>query len=151
MSAETKKVLEMLAAGKISTEDAERLLDKISGATAATRATGSQSSATVTSTGGAATPSTPSAANAKRPRYLRIQVERPGREGTSIRVPIPFVRNGRHWMAILPERVSDKLREHGIDFCSLEAMSDEDFQRTLGQMNVDVESDGGKRVRIYCE
>jgi hypothetical protein len=148
MSAETKKVLEILAAGKISTEDAERLLDKISGATAATSATGSQSSAAATSTGGAAAPN---AANAKRPRYLRIQVERPGREGTSIRVPIPFVRNGRHWMAILPERVSDKLREHGIDFCSLEAMSDEDFQRTLGQMNVDVESDGGKRVRIYCE
>jgi hypothetical protein len=148
MSAETKKVLEMLAAGKISTEDAERLLDKISGATAATGATGSQSSATATSTGGAATPN---AANAKRPRYLRIQVERPGREGTSIRVPIPFVRSGRHWMAILPERVSDKLREHGFDFGSLEAMSDEDFQRTLGQMNVDIESDGGKRVRIYCE
>lgn len=148
MNEERKKILEMLAEGKITTADAERLLDKISGATAATGAAGSQSSATGTSTGGAAAPN---AANAKRSRYLRIQVERPGREDTSIRVPIPFVRNGRHWMAILPERVSDKLREHGIDFASLEAMSDEDFQRTLGQMNVDIESDGGKRVRIYCE
>ena len=30
MSLETRKVLEMLAAGKITSEDAERLLDKLS-------------------------------------------------------------------------------------------------------------------------
>lgn len=34
MSAETKKVLEMLAQGKISTEEAERLLEKLSGTSA---------------------------------------------------------------------------------------------------------------------
>src|SRR5579864_8549344 len=42
MSAETKKVLELLAAGKISPEDAERLLDKLTGAASSSEQSNSQ-------------------------------------------------------------------------------------------------------------
>ncbi|MGB6625647.1 MAG: hypothetical protein WBE43_12755, partial [Candidatus Acidiferrales bacterium] len=125
MSEERKKILEMLAAGKISSEDAERLLDKISSVASASGPAGSQSG---TAAAGA---SAGSATDTKRARFLRIQVERPGREGTSIRVPLSLVRGGRHWMAMLPQRVAEKLSEHGIDLGSLEAMNDQDFQRTL--------------------
>ncbi|MGH9864739.1 MAG: SHOCT-like domain-containing protein [Candidatus Acidiferrales bacterium] len=146
MSEERKKILEMLAQGKITADDAARLLDKISGAAFVSGTAGSQTGATA-----APAAASGSASEAKRSRYLRIQVERPGREDTNIRVPLSFVRGGRHWMAVLPNRVAEKLSEHGIDFASFEAMNDQDFQRTLDQMNIDIESDGGKKVRIFCE
>ncbi|HEV2287388.1 MAG TPA: hypothetical protein VGR81_00380 [Candidatus Acidoferrales bacterium] len=148
MSEERKKILEMLAEGKITSDDAARLLDKISGAAPATGTPASAANAVASSV---AYGTQANATDAKKPRFLRIQVERPGREGTSIRVPLSFVRGGRHWMAILPERVSEKLREHGIDFGSLDRMNDQDFQRKLDEMNVEIESESGKRVRIYCE
>lgn len=149
MSAETKKVLEMLAAGKISPEDAERLLDKLSSPAAQPDQAGSQAS-----------PGTSSAVpgnqpGAKRPRFLRIQVERPGRDGVDVRVPLALARGGRHWMAFLPVRVAEKLSEYGINFGSLDAMNDQDFQAAIAHMNdlmnVDIQGRNGKRVRVYAE
>lgn len=147
MSAETKKVLEMLAAGKISAEDAERLLDKLSGAAQANESgTTDAQNAARTSTGAQT-----AAQGAKRPRYLRIQVERPGRHEVNLRVPLSLARGGRHWMASLPSSVVEKLSEHGIDFGSLGAVSDEEFQAALDRINVDIQKGNGKKVRIYAE
>ncbi|HLW83353.1 MAG TPA: hypothetical protein VKS20_15045 [Candidatus Acidoferrales bacterium] len=149
MSAETKKVLEMLAAGKISTEDAERLLDKLSNGPAGQS---SQAGATnLQNASGTTAASTGAAAGGKRPKFLRIQVERPGREEVNVRVPLSVARGERHWMAFLPSRVAEKLSEHGIDFGSLDAMSDEEFQAALDRINVDIQKGNGKKVRIYAE
>lgn len=141
MSAETKKVLEMLATGKISQEDAERLLDKLSGAA---DAPGSQANSSSTSSGGIN-------AGASRPRYVRIEVERPGRDDVHVRVPISNMRGGAHWMAFLPVGVADRLSEFGIDFGCLDQMSDEQFRRAMDRISVDVQGRSGKRVRIYAE
>ena len=54
MSAETKKVLELLAAGKISPEDAERLLDKLTGAASSPEPSSSQTPGATTNPAGAA-------------------------------------------------------------------------------------------------
>jgi ParB-like chromosome segregation protein Spo0J len=148
MSAETKKVLEMLAAGKISAEDAERLLDKLSGAAAQATETGAQNSQTAAGSGAAAPGNAPAA---KRPKFLRIQVERPGREDVNVRVPLSVARGGRYWMAFLPVRVAEKLSEYGIDFASLDAMNDQDFQAAIDRINVDVQGRNGKRVHISAE
>lgn len=140
MSAETKKVLEMLAAGKISPEDAERLLDKLSGsgATAPTDAPNSQSA-----TGGAQ--------QAPRPRFLHIKVQRPDGRDTDVRLPLGAVRAGRHWAAFLPLRVADKLSECGIDFGALDVMNEQDFQAAIDRLNVRIQSHNGKNVHIYAE
>jgi hypothetical protein len=82
MSAERKRVLEMLAAGKITAEDAERLLDKLEGS--ASDQTGSKEK---TEEGSAAAP--------KKQRFLRIVVERPGQDRVNVRVPLSFTRTGR--------------------------------------------------------
>ncbi|MFZ0335814.1 MAG: hypothetical protein WAN10_12855 [Candidatus Acidiferrales bacterium] len=148
MSAETKKILEMLAAGKISQEDAERLLDKLSGAAAAPETSGSQTNSganpSAAAPGGAAS-------EPQRPRYIHIQVDRPGRDDVNVRVPISSVRGGAHWMAFLPLRVADKLSEYGIDLGCLDKMNDEQFRAAMDRINVDVQSRSGKRVRIYAE
>jgi hypothetical protein len=148
MSAETKKILEMLAAGKISQEDAERLLDKVSGAAAAPETSGHQANPGTNAT---SAPAGGSASEPQRPRYIHIQVDRPGRDDVNVRVPISSVRGGAHWMAFLPLRVADKLSEYGIDLGCLEKMNDEQFRKAMDRINVDVQSRSGKRVRIYAE
>lgn len=145
MSVETKKVLEMLAAGKISPEDAERLLDKLSGTAAQSESANSQ---TGTATNASAATNS---SGATRPRFLRIQVERPGREDVDVRVPLSVARGGKHWMAFLPTGVADRLNEYGINFGSLDEMNDAEFQAALDRINVDVMKGSGKRVRIYAE
>ncbi len=144
MSAETKKVLELLAAGKISHEDAERLLDKLTGTASSPGQSSSQ-------TGGTAANPAGGPCGSRRPRFIRVQVERPGREGVNVRVPLSCARGGRHWMAFLPTRVAEKLHEHGIDFGALDAMNDEDFQKAMERINVDIEGRSGRKVRIFAE
>src|SRR5690242_11986670 len=141
MSAETKKVLEMLATGKISQGDAERLLDKLSGGQSAQREGPSPQ------TSGAEIPAAGSATGAKRPRFLRIQVERPGRDNVDVRVPLSIARGGRHWMAFLPVGVAEKLNEYGVQFGALDAMSDQELRAALDRVNVDIAKSNGKRVR----
>lgn len=144
MSVETKKVLEMLAAGKISQADAERLLDKLSGGTSSTDAPGPQANGpSATGAGNSAAP--------QRPHYVHVQVERPGRDDVHVRVPISNMRGGAHWLAFLPLGVSEKLSEFGIDFGRLDTMSDEEFRSAMHRINVDVQGRSGKRVRIYAE
>lgn len=145
MSAETRKVLEMLAGGKISTEDAERLLDKLSSGTAQANRGNSQAAPEASPDAGAGNP------GARRPRFLHIQVQRPDGRDTDVRVPLGAVRCGRHWTAFLPLRVAEKLSEYGIDFGSLDAMSEQEFQAAIERMNIRIESHHGKNVHIYAE
>jgi len=148
MSAETKKVLELLAAGKISPEDAERLLDKLSDASAPTVEPAAANSQTAA---GARTDAQAAASGAKRPQYLRIHVERPGRDDVNVRVPLSLARGGRHWMAFLPTGVADRLNEYGVRFGSLAEMTDQELQAALDRLNVDIVKGNGKRVHIYAE
>ena len=147
MSAETKKVLEMLAEGKISQGDAERLLDKLSGALQS--ASGDAANRPAGAAGNTATVA--GATGAKRPRFLRIQVERPGRDNVDVRVPLSIARGGRHWMAFLPVSVAERLNEYGVQFGALDAMSDQELRAALDRVNVDIAKSNGKRVRIYAE
>jgi len=144
MSVETKQVLEMLKEGKISTEDAEKLLDKLSGSAA------SQASPSSSAAAGEPSTTNPSAAAGK-PRYLRIRVERPGRENVNMRIPLSLARAGIGWMALIPPRVSQRLAEQGIDLSELQGLKGEDIREALENTNIDVDRDDGRKVRIYCE
>jgi len=145
MSAETKQVLEMLKEGKISTEDAEKLLEKLggpptggSGKTSGGSAAGAESGASASRSAG-------------KPRYLRVQVERPGRENVNMRVPLSLARAGISWMALIPPRVYERLAEQGIDLSGLGELKGEDIRETLENMHIDVDRDDGRKVRIFCE
>lgn len=133
MSEETKKVLEMVAEGKISASDAERILEKLAGSA---------------QSGVAEKPE--SAESAKKPRFLRIVVDKPGQEQVNIRMPLSFTRTGASLLAVLPSRVSEKLAELGIDPSALGAKNGEDWAVALGNADINVEK-GDKKVRIFCE
>jgi len=141
MSLERSKVLEMLAGGKITAAEAEKLLDKL------------QASAAEASGGGNAS-GEKSAADSKKPRYLRIVVEEPGNEQVNVRVPLTFLRGSAKLWNILPERVTERLAEHGIGIAGIAALRGkvgEDLAGAIEDLNVDVEKPNGKKVRIFCE
>ena len=138
MFEERKKVLEMLAAGKITADEAERLLDKLSSA-AANPAPRSEP------------PPAPASPGNAKPKYLRIVVEQPGHEQVNMRVPLSLVGSGKSLLAIMPKRVNERLAEYGINAGTFTTLNSDDLGQTIRDLNVDVEKSNGKKVRIYCE
>ncbi len=137
MSVETRKVLEMLADGKITPEDAERLLDKL----AAVKEPGE---------GGAAeSQETPPAAGAR--KYLRIVVHDGMGKDVNMRVPLSFVRSGVGLIGVLPPRVAQKLTDKGFNLEALSGLRGDELNEALNELHVDIDSDDGKHVRIFCE
>ncbi len=138
MNEERKKVLEMLAAGKITAEEAERLLDKLAG-TASNSASSSEASPASGAPGAA------------KPKYLRIVVDAPGKDQVNMRVPLSLVGTGRRLLAVMPQRVSERLSEYGIDAGIFSVANCDNLEAAIRELNVDVERGNGKKVRIYCE
>ncbi len=133
MSEETKKVLEMLAEGKINAADAERLLDKLS--------------ATQDSTAKNGTATAKAAGPAAAKKFLRVLIERPGGDDVNVRVPLTFVRSGVKLAGVLPPRVLEKLHEEGID----PLLFTERTEEAIDEIHVDMETKSGKHIRVFCE
>jgi hypothetical protein len=134
MSQETKKVLEMLASGQITADDAERLLEKL-GASGPAPAAASEENA----------------APAQKPRFLRVVVDSPDRDQVNLRVPLAILRTGIKLLAVLPPKVNERLADEGIDLSALRDLPREELVEHLKDLHVDVDSKNGEKVRIFCE
>jgi hypothetical protein len=135
MSEETRKVLEMLSNGKVSVQEAEQLLQAVTASS--------------------------QAADDKKvePRYFRILVNKPAREGkkaeaVNIRVPMTVVRGGLRLGSLIPGMLAKTKIQLGngneldlskVTYTDLEAMI-----KDIGELSVDVD-DGDAQVRIRCE
>jgi hypothetical protein len=171
MSDESRRVLDLLSQGKITVDEADRLLAAIGSASGGSTATG-----TATADKGASTGEAP-------PKYLRITVTKsgswPGDDGeqprrasmwrghvgggrnreVSIRVPVALVRNGMRLGAMIPGLagggMQTRLRERGVevDLSKLDPAMIDQLVSEFGEMNIDVTSErGGKaQIRITCE
>jgi hypothetical protein len=136
MSQEIRKVLEMLASGQITAADAEKLLEKL----------GASGSAPATP---AASEEVPGAA--QKFRFLRVVVESPGRDQVNVRVPLAFIRAGMKLLGVIPPQASAKLAEKGIDLAALRELKDGQLVEELKNLHVDVDSENGEKVRVFCE
>jgi SHOCT-like domain len=136
MSEETKKILEMVAEGRISTDDAERLLNKLNAGAARSNIE-----------------ETLDAQNSKAqtPRFLRIAVDSPDRDQVNVRVPLAFLRSGIGLMGVLPPRVAERLADKGLDLSHLAGLKGQELIDALRALDVDIEAGDGKKVRICCE
>ena len=136
MSLETRKVLDMLAEGKITSADAEKLLEKLHAGS-----------------GGEDSPvETP--ARKEQARFLRIVVDEPGRKPVNIRMPLAFARAGLSFAGMLPRGVAEKLKERGIDVDQIRfhtGFGKDDNVEILKQLDLDIDKGDGKKVRIFCE
>lgn len=154
MSDYRREILEMLAAGKITADEAERLIAAFEGH-AASGSTGNGSAAA-------------SAAPAKpRPKYLRVQVEadesmtglKGGTTTVNVRVPMQLLRAGVRLAGLIPaqahEQLDEALSKHGIPI-TLSQIKPENLEELidhLEDLTVDVDGKDGNatKVRVFCE
>ena len=149
MSENRRQILQMLAEGKISAEEAERLISAAEGP----------------GTTKFSEPD-PATGTKSRPKYLRVQVdsEEPGgHEGptkVNVRVPMQLLRAGVKLASFIPaqalHRANDAMHVKGIpfDLTQIKAENLEELVEQLNDLSVDVDQkdDATKvKVRVFCE
>jgi hypothetical protein len=135
MNEERKQILDMLAQGKISAEDAERLIDKLRDSD-----TGDTSKST---------PGTPE--RSTKPKYLRIVVDSSDGDKVNIRIPLALIRTGIKLTTLLPNHVNEELDKQGVDLGKLSELDTAELYETLQEFQVDVDTGDGDVVRVFCE
>jgi polyhydroxyalkanoate synthesis regulator phasin len=145
MTEERRQILEMLAEGKISADEADRLLGALGG---------SSSTATATATAVQTKPL---------PKFIRIMVD--AKEGKhdkpvhiNVRVPIALLRAGVRFGSLIParaqEKVNEELRKQGMDI-DITQIKPENINELIDQLqdfSIDVDQkDDDVKIRVFCE
>jgi len=143
MSDERMQVLNMLAEGKITVDDAERLLARLEQA----RPTSAPAAAEVV----APAPGGGLVSRTGALKYLRVLVDSADGDKVNVRVPLALVRTGIKLTALLPSDATRKLGEQGIDLSHLAELNGEEMVEALRELNVDVDTAQGDTVRVFCE
>ena len=143
MSDESRRVLDLLAQGKITVDEAHQLLKALGEHAQRPRADAQTESGA-----------------APKPRFMRIHVHKPGRDGrepkdVNIRVPLAVVRGGMRLGTMIPgwqQWMQARVRERGkeVELGTLDPEAIESLLREAGEMNIDV-SGTGEQVRITLE
>jgi hypothetical protein len=133
MNNERKQVLDMLAEGKITADEADSLLDKLN--------TGSETEI-----------SNPvESSKSRKLKYLRVLVESADGENVNVRVPLALVKAGIKLKAVIPKNAQEKMDEKGVNLDALNELDEDELMEALRDLQVDVDSDKGDTVRIFCE
>jgi len=158
MNENRRQILEMLAAGKITSEEAERLLAAIESAPNSSKGDfpGSVVGSAKSKGDGPKT----------HPKYLRVLVEADesmtGNKGlttVNVRVPMQLLRAGVRLAALIPQQahnqLDDALSSHGIPL-TLSQIKPENLEELidhLEDLTVDVDGKDGNttKVRVFCE
>ena len=145
MSDDRRKILDMLADGKITADDAERLLAALDNEPLSVARS-------------------PDNENPRsQPKYLRVIVDdlsddtqKPTK--VNIRLPLQLLRAGIKLQSLLPSEarteVNQALRENGfsIDLSQLKAENLDDLLTAFSDLAVDVDAEGGRsKVKVFCE
>lgn len=150
MEAERRKVLDMVAEGKVTADEAERLLRKLdgSGAGGAPGAGDAPGAGGTAGAGDAAKGADGSDAGGAPLKYLRVLVDSADGDKVNIRVPLGLLRAGVSLATLLPAAAGEKLSENGID---LSPLAGDALVEELRELTVDVDSAKGDTVRVFCE
>jgi len=139
-----RQVLDMLAAGQITVEEADRLIAAVEDRPSPAAAIGL-----------AERPATA-------PRYLRVMAnvedEDEGPMKVNVRVPLQLLRAGVRLASLIPpeaqDEVNNALRKRGVSF-DLSQIKPENLDELidhLGDLTVDVDGERNNlKVRVFCE
>jgi len=160
MNENRRQILEMLAAGKITADEAERLI-------AALEPDSTVSSPAYTQTGPRSNGNGSQDSNVKaHAKYLRVLVEADesmtGMKGpttVNVRVPMKLLRAGVRLASLIPaqahEQLDEALSRHGVPL-TLSQIKPENLEELidhLEDLTVDVDGNHGNatKVRVFCE
>jgi hypothetical protein len=154
MNENRKQILDMLAAGRITADEAERLLaalDPELGIGAGAQAAASANRAKNTKT---------------HPKYLRVLVEADesttGNKGlttVNVRVPMQLLRAGVRLAALIPQQAHNQLdralSSHGIPL-TLSQIKPENLEELIDHLedltvDIDGKDENTTKVRVFCE
>jgi hypothetical protein len=143
MNEHRREILEMLATGKITADEADRLLAALDKG----QSVGAVSAAS-------------DAGARPQPKYLRVlvesQEEKDGPMKVNVRVPMQLLRAGVRLASLIPvqarAQVNDAMREKGV-VLDLNQIKPENLEELIDQLNdltVDMDQ-GSNKVRVFCE
>ena len=156
MNENRRQILEMLAAGKITADEAERLISALESGSGTTARESSSS-------GSGANGATAAKARAK---YLRVLVDADesmtglkGQTSVNVRVPMQLLRAGVRLASLIPaqahEQLDEALSRHGVPMTVSQIKPEnlEELVDHLEDLTVDVNGSEGNatKVRVYCE
>jgi hypothetical protein len=144
MNENRRQILEMLSAGKVTVEEAERLMAALEDSPSPSNGAHSE--------GGQPR---------KKVKYLRVQVESVEKEGpttVNVRVPMQLLRAGVRLASLIPAQahgqLDDALSKHGIPLTVSQIKPEnlEELIDHLEDLTVDVDaSQNQAKVRVFCE
>jgi hypothetical protein len=147
---ERTRILELLAEGRLTVDEAERLLEAVK-------------QEERPAPGPPAPPAPPvppspdgTAGTGSKPRFLCILVNKKDGETVNVRVPLGLLRAGLKLKGLLPEAAQAKvdvaMKEKGMHFNinDLDNKSLDEIVQTLQELSIDVNG-GDETVRICCE
>jgi len=144
MSEDRARILNMLAGGKITADEAERLLDALD-----------------TRTPEAAAPSAfkgdPTPLLNALPKFLHVKVDGEEGEKVDVKIPLALVRSGLKLTSLIPpqamEQINRQMADSGvsIDFSNFKPEDIDELIDALREMEVNVDGKNGEKVRVYAE
>ncbi|MFZ0805629.1 MAG: hypothetical protein WAN03_05585 [Candidatus Sulfotelmatobacter sp.] len=148
MNEHRRQILQMLSEGKITADEAERLISAVEQPSAA------------------ASESEPAGAGKSRPKFLRVQVDaeengkHEGPTKVNVRVPIQLLRAGVKLAGLIPpqalRQANQAMQDKGIpiDLSQIKPENLEDLVEHLNDLTVDVDQNDPNakvKVRVFCE
>ena len=143
MSEDRSRILNMLAAGKISADEAERLLDALD--------------SRVTETAAPMIKGDPTPLLNALPKFLHVKVDGDAGEKVDVKVPLALVRSGLKLTSLIPPQAMDQINSQmaqsgmSIDFSNFKPEDIDELIEALREMEVNVDGANGEKVRVYAE
>lgn len=141
MSEDRQRILTMIAQGKLSVEEAEKLLDLLQ------------------KNGGKEMKDESQVTHEKKNyKYLRVIVDSNQGDNINIRVPMALLKTGLRLSALIPpvayQKLSEQMQQKGVDLDVnqiLKSGNVEELIESIGEFDVDVNSAQGDKVKVFFE
>ena len=131
---EQRQVLDMLAEGKINSDDAERLLSRL--------AESAQDDAAS---------SKPARSRGARGMQLHVSARTEDGDVIDARIPLYLLSTGIELTQLLPEVARDAIEETGIELDELNKLRGDVLVEALRELELEVDSEDGSTLSIRCE
>ena len=138
MGEERSRILGLLAEGKITADEAEKLLEALDSPQPER-------------------PSPEETLKSSMPKYLYVKVVSVDGDNVDVKVPLSLVRAGLKLTSLIPPQAMDQLNESmgehcmSIDFSNLKPEDIEELVEALREMEINVDAANGDNVRVYCD